>query len=66
MTKGPGRVDLRVRLYGSIAALVFVVGAGLSRDELGAAGIEVLLIAGLFFGGTAVWAARALARRGDR
>lgn len=63
MTKGPGRRDLRFRLTLSLLGLGGVIVAAALRGFDGAATVEVLGIAGLFFGGTALWSARALMRR---
>ncbi|TCP39747.1 hypothetical protein [Rhodovulum marinum] len=65
MTKGPGRGDHKVRLFLSLLGLGGVLVAGIVRGFDGAATVEVLGIAGLFFGGTALWSARALTRRED-
>ncbi|MGC9417770.1 MAG: hypothetical protein ACP5EN_02250 [Rhodovulum sp.] len=65
MTKGPGRGDHGFRLILSLLGLVGMLVAGLVRGFDGAATVEVLGIAGVFFGGTALWSARALMRRGD-
>lgn len=65
MGKGPGLGELRLRLVASLLGLAAVVGVGLARGMQGAATVEVLAIAGLFFGGTALWSARALSRRKD-
>lgn len=68
MTKrfGPTRGELRFRLAVSLAGLALMAVA-LSRRGVptGPALVEVVGIAGLFFGGTAVWTAWQLVRRGD-
>lgn len=63
MTKGPDRGELRLRLIVSLAGLAAVLGALAFKGIDGASGVEVFAILGLFFGGTAIWSARALARR---
>lgn len=62
MAQGPERGELRLRLGISLAGLVAVLGAMAVKGVDGASGVEVFAILGLFFGGTAVWSARALAR----
>jgi xanthosine utilization system XapX-like protein len=64
MKYGPGRGELKFRLAVSLAGLGLTGAALLASDSLSAPAIvEVLGIAGLFFGGTALWAARRLMTR---
>jgi len=66
---GPSRGELRLRLWLSLAGLG-LLGAALIvvPRPWGPAVFEALLIAGGFFGGTAVWSGRRLwsARKADR
>ncbi|MEX5730062.1 hypothetical protein Ga0609869_003415 [Rhodovulum iodosum] len=64
MSKGPERGELRLRLGIGLAGLAAVLGTLAIKGIDGASGVEVFAILGLFFGGTAVWSARALSRRG--
>ena len=63
---GPSRGELKLRLAFSIFGLGLMVFALLTRGFGGIAMVEVVLIAGTFFGGTAVWSAWALLRKDDR
>jgi hypothetical protein len=56
---------LKLRLAVSLFGLGLMVFALLTRGFGGIAMIEVVLIAGTFFGGSAVWSARALMRKDD-
>ncbi len=57
---GPSRGELWFRLVVSLAGLGLMVFALLFRGIGGIASAEVVLIAGGFFGGTALWTARRL------
>ncbi|MBN2905333.1 MAG: hypothetical protein JXJ18_01340 [Rhodobacteraceae bacterium] len=63
MMNGPGKGELRLRLGLSLAGLALVLVAGIARGMDGAATVEVLGVAGFFFGGTALISARGLSRR---
>ncbi len=66
MKYGPTRGELRFRLIFSVAGLALTLVALFAHGVPSApALVEVLGIAGLFFGGTAVWSARRLLRRDD-
>lgn len=63
---GPTRNELWFRLVFSLAGLALLVVAVLVRGISNAAGlIEVVGIAGVFFGGTAIWSALRLWRSRD-
>jgi xanthosine utilization system XapX-like protein len=63
---GPTRGELKFRLVFSLGGLVMTLVALFAHGIPSApALVEVLGIAGLFFGGTAVWSARRLMRRDD-
>ena len=65
MKYGPDRKELKFRLVVSLAGLGLTLAALFASDGLSApALVEVLGIAGLFFGGTALLSARGLTRRG--
>jgi succinate-acetate transporter protein len=66
MKYGPSQGELKLRLGISIFGLGLMAVALLTRGFGGIAAVEVVLIAGTFFGGTAVWSARALLRKDDR
>lgn len=60
---GPTRNELWFRLGFSLVGLVLVMVTVMSRGISNAAAlVEVVGIAGLFFGGTALWTARKLWR----
>lgn len=65
MKYGPTRGEHTLRLVISIFGLGLMVFALLTRGFGGIAMIEVLLIAGTFFGGTAAWSAWRLLRKDD-
>lgn len=53
---GPTRGELKFRLAFSFVGLVALLGALVYRDfQAGPAMVEVLIIAGGFFGGSAIW-----------
>jgi hypothetical protein len=56
---------LKLRLAVSVFGLGLMVFALLTRGFGGIAMVEVVLIAGTFFGGSAVWSAWALLRKDD-
>ena len=60
---GPDRGELRFRLVVSLAGLALMAGALAFRGvPSGPAFVEIVVIAGAFFGGSAVLSARALLR----
>lgn len=66
MSCGPSRGEHRFRLVFGLAGLAVVIWALATRPAHDIAWIEVAALAGLFFGGTAVASARALARQRGR
>ena len=55
---GPTRGELQFRLVASLAGLAFLVGAFVYRGlPTGPAMVEIGIIGGGFFGGTAIWSA---------
>lgn len=61
---GPGKKELKFRLYASMGGLAFLAVAVLYRGmPQGPAMFETLGIAGAFFGGTFVWTLRKLIRK---
>ncbi len=64
MPGGPSRPELVFRLVFSLVGLVLVAGTVLALGEpRGLAMVEVIAIAGLFFGITVFWTVRKLRRR---
>jgi hypothetical protein len=63
MKYGPTRGELKLRLAVSVLGLAMMAAALMIRGVGGIAALEVVLIAGTFFGGTAVWSAWALMRK---
>lgn len=60
---GPTRSELKFRLVFSLFGLAMVLGVVLARGlPQGPALVEVIGVAGLFFGATAVWSGRKLLR----
>ncbi len=58
---GPSKSELKFRLWFSLAGLAMLIGALLFRGlPMGPAMFEVVAIAGVFFGGTFIWAWREL------
>ncbi len=63
---GPTRNELWFRLVFSLAGLALLIAAVMIRGISNAAAlVEVVGIAGLFFGGSAIWTARKLWRSRD-
>ena len=61
---GPTRGELKFRLAVSLGGLALMAVALVYRGvPTGPAFVEVVGIAGLFFGGTAIWSARQLLRK---
>ncbi|MDX1820175.1 MAG: hypothetical protein R3197_04695 [Paracoccaceae bacterium] len=65
MKYGPTRGEWKLRLAVSVFGLGMMAVALLTRGLGGIAALEVVLIAGTFFGGTAVWSAWALLRKDE-
>ncbi|MFP5507862.1 MAG: hypothetical protein ACU0A4_05140 [Paracoccaceae bacterium] len=65
MKYGPTRGEWKLRLAVSVFGLGLMAVALLTRGLGGIAALEVVLIAGTFFGGTAVWSAWALLRKDE-
>jgi xanthosine utilization system XapX-like protein len=62
---GPSRGELKFRLAASLGGLALMVVALVYRGvPTGPAFVEVVGIAGLFFGGTAIWSGWRLLKRG--
>ena len=59
---GPSRKETLIYLGISLAGLALLLAAVAFRGVGGIAAIEVVGMAGLFFGGTTVWAVRRLMR----
>ena len=54
---GPTRGELKFRLIASLAGLAFLVGGFLRTGIFGIASLEIVIIGGAFFGGSAIWSA---------
>lgn len=54
---GPTRGELQLRLGISVAGLALLIAAYASRGISGIASLEIALIGGAFFGGSAIWSA---------
>ncbi len=65
MKYGPDRKELWFRFLFSLAGLALMVFAIAYRGIGGMAWIEVLGLASVFFGGSAIWSGRKLFRRQD-
>lgn len=65
MKYGPTRGEWKLRLAVSVFGLGLMAVALLTRGLGGIAALEVVLIAGTFFGGTAVLSAWALLRKDE-
>ena len=64
MKYGPTRGELKFRLLASLGGFALMLFALFYRGiPTGPAVVEVVGVAGLFFGGTAIWAARQLMKR---
>lgn len=63
MKYGPTRGELKLRLAVSVFGLGLMGFALMLRGFSGIASVEVVLIAGTFFGGTAGWSAWRLLRK---
>lgn len=57
---GPSRSELKLRLAISLAGLALLVGAYALNGIGGIASLEIAIIGGAFFGGSAIWSARRL------
>ena len=58
---GPTKADLKFRLIFSLAGLAMMVGAVIYRGmPKGPAMFEIIGVASVFFGGTAIWTIRKL------
>lgn len=57
---GPSRGEWKLRLVISVLGLALLVGAYAFKGIGGIASLEIALFAGAFFGGSAIWSARAL------
>ncbi|MEX0282849.1 MAG: hypothetical protein AB3N13_16830 [Arenibacterium sp.] len=61
---GPSKGELKFRLYASIAGLALMIGALMFKGiPSGPAFFEVVVVAGGFFGGSALWTARKLIKQ---
>lgn len=54
---GPSRGELKLRLAISLTGLALLIAAYASRGIGGIASLEIAIIGGAFFGGSAVWSA---------
>ncbi len=63
MKYGPTRGELKLRLAFSVFGLGMMAVALMTRGFGGIAAVEIVLIAGSFFGGTACWSAWQLVRK---
>jgi hypothetical protein len=63
MKYGPSRGELKLRFAISVFGLGMMAFALVTRGFGGIAAVEVVLIAGTFFGGTALWSAWSLLRK---
>lgn len=57
---GPTRGELKLRLAISLFGLALLIGAYATNGIGGIASLEIGLIGGAFFGGSAIWSARRL------
>jgi hypothetical protein len=62
---GPTRSELKLRLVISVAGLALLIGAYATNGIAGIASLEIAIIGGAFFGGSAIWSARRLLRKDD-
>lgn len=65
MTHGPDRTEHRIRLGVSLAGLAVLIWIIASGRMTGFAWVEVGAVAGLFFGGSALWSGWKLWREGN-
>lgn len=54
---GPTKGEQKLRLAISLGGLVFMIAAYASRGISGIASLEIAIIGGAFFGGSALWSA---------
>lgn len=54
---GPTRGELKLRLAISLGGLIMMIVAYASRGISGIASLEIAIIGGAFFGGSAIWSA---------
>ncbi|OAN77355.1 hypothetical protein A8B78_14675 [Jannaschia sp. EhC01] len=54
---GPTRGELKLRLAISLGGLALLIAAYASRGISGIASLEIAIIGGAFFGGSALWSA---------
>ncbi len=54
---GPSRGELKFRLIASLAGLAFLIGGFARTGIFGIASLEIVIIGGAFFGGSALWSA---------
>ncbi|MDG4650468.1 hypothetical protein P6F26_18650 [Roseibacterium sp. SDUM158017] len=62
---GPSRSELKLRLAISLGGLALLAGAYATNGIGGIASLEIAIIGGAFFGGSAVWSARRLLQSRD-
>jgi hypothetical protein len=62
---GPTRSELKLRLVISVAGLALLIGAYATHGIGGIASLEIAIIGGAFFGGSAIWSARRLLKTKD-
>jgi hypothetical protein len=63
---GPTRSELKLRLAISLGGLALLVGAYATNGIGGIASLEIAILGGAFFGGSAIWSARRLLRTKDQ
>ena len=62
---GPTRGEHKLRLAISLAGLALLIGAYAMNGISGIASLEIAIIGGAFFGGSALWSARHLLKSKD-
>ncbi|MCU4651523.1 hypothetical protein N8I71_01685 [Roseibacterium sp. SDUM158016] len=62
---GPTRSELKLRLAISLGGLALLIGAYASHGIGSIASLEIAIIGGAFFGGSAIWSARRLLQSKD-
>lgn len=62
---GPSRGELKLRLAISLGGLGLLIGAYAAGGIGGIASLEIGIIGGAFFGGSAIWSARRLLQSKD-